>query len=87
MTVIPNAYEPILEGYLGERVVVETIQTDKTLEQVGVLQEYSSKYVLVRDVEYLPEPPPKVDSIGTQSAKFDVAFVRPISNVRHLACK
>jgi hypothetical protein len=85
--VIPNAYEPALEEYLGKRVVVETILPDKTLEQTGVLQEYSSKYVLVRDVEYLAEPPPKTDAMPQQVRTFDVAFVRPLSNVRHLAVR
>lgn len=87
MTVIPNAYEPVLEKYLGERVVVETVVQEKVIEQVGVLQEYSSKYVLVRDVEYIAEPPPRLETSPAESGKFDIVFLRPISNVRHLACR
>jgi hypothetical protein len=85
--VIPNAYEPVLEKYLGKRVVVETILPDKALEQIGVLQEYSSKYVLVRDVEYLADNPPKTEAMPQQPRTFDVAFVRPLSNIRHLALR
>jgi hypothetical protein len=85
ISVVPNAYEPILEKYLGRRIVVETLQAEaKSIEQIGVLQEYSSKYLLVRDVELLPEIPP-LGEPALQSKEFDVVFPRPANVVRHLA--
>lgn len=81
---VPNAYEPILEKYLGRQIIVETPRGDTIVQQSGVLQEYSAKYILVRDVDLLPEGPPKVcDSLSDH--QFDVAFPRSINWVRHLA--
>ena len=82
---VPNAYEPILEKYLGSRVVVETLEGDKVLEQVGVLQEYSAKYVLARSVEYLQALPPQVQGPLRDETRFDVVFPRQMNSVRHRA--
>jgi hypothetical protein len=81
---IPNAYEPILERYLGHQIVVETLRGEKLIEQSGVLQEYSAKYVLVRDVDLLEEKPPDIPA-NLFDERFDVAFPRTSNLVRHLA--
>ncbi|MGV3774446.1 MAG: hypothetical protein ACO1QB_16215 [Verrucomicrobiales bacterium] len=85
ISVIPNSYEPVLEKYLGQYVVVETIQDKMTYEHAGVLQEYTAKYVLVRDVEFLKELPPAIEGMGLSHCNFDVAFARPANTVRHRA--
>jgi hypothetical protein len=86
ISVVPNAYEPILEKYLGHRTVVETLQVDaKPIEQSGILQEYSSKYLLVRDVALLPEMPPGIAEESSFDSQFDVVFPRPANVIRHLA--
>jgi hypothetical protein len=84
---VPNAYEPILEKYLGSEVVVETLEQDKVFEQVGVLQEYSAKYVLTRAVEFLQHIPPTVQSPTRDDRHFDVVFPRQMNSVRHLALR
>jgi hypothetical protein len=85
INVVPNAYEPVLENHLGKRVVVESVQPDKILEQTGVLQEYSAKYILVRAAEFLQDLPPAVESAASTNSHFDVIFPRQIHSVRHLA--
>jgi hypothetical protein len=40
-----NAYDPILERFVGKRVVVETSKDGKTIEVPGILKEYSSKFM------------------------------------------
>jgi len=85
VNVVPNAYEPILEKYLGQKVVVETLEQDKVTEQVGVLQEYSAKYVLARTVEFLQHLPPRVTGPLVDDQRFDVIFLRQTNSVRHLA--
>jgi hypothetical protein len=87
ITVIPNSYEPILEKYLGRWVVVQTPIDKEIHEQAGILQEYTSKYALVRDVEYLKEPPPQAPGIPGSGANFDVAFSRPLNAIRHVAVR
>jgi hypothetical protein len=85
INVVPNAYEPVLEKYLGRNVVVESIRADKILEQAGILQEYSSKYILVRAAELLQELPPAAEAGSPVANHFDVIFPRQIHSVRHLA--
>jgi len=48
---IPNAWEPILEKYLGNPVVVERRAESELLLESGILEDYSSKYLLLRDVK------------------------------------
>jgi small nuclear ribonucleoprotein (snRNP)-like protein len=78
-----NAYEPILEKYLGKDVVVEIMVGEQWIEQVGLLEEYSDKFVLARDVSLhmtvlVPE------ELGPKE-HIDIAFPRAHSVVRHLA--
>ena len=48
---IPNAWEPILEKYLGNSVAVERKTDSELLLESGILEDYSSKYLLLRDVK------------------------------------
>lgn len=82
--VIPNAYEPILEKYLGHKVVVER-EPEETHEEAGVLQEYTAKFILVRDVQLIEEAPPDPALSQIANEIFDVIFPRPLYLVRHLA--
>ena len=48
---VPNAWEPILEKYLGQRVAIEREIEGKIYSlKVVYLEDYSSKYLLLRDV-------------------------------------
>lgn len=85
ISAVPNAYEPILEKYLGRLVVIESLAEQKVVEQKGVLQEYSSRFILARDVEFLPELPPQFTSMQSFDERFDVVFPRPANVVRNLA--
>jgi len=86
VSVVSNAYEPILEKYLGHPVVVTTVDDTKHFQQSGVLQEYSAKYILTRDVEFLPDLPP-TSSTEPLDYQYDVVFPRQWNQVRHLALR
>lgn len=76
---VPNAYEPVLEKYLSKQVIVEILEDREVMEFAGLLQEYSGKYLLLRNVAYKPE----ID-IGTPlPSRFDVIFPRNKAIVRH----
>jgi len=76
---VPNAYEPVLEKYLSKQVIVETLEDGEVMEFAGLLQEYSGKYLLLRNVAYKPA----ID-IGTPLPnRFDVIFPRNKAIVRH----
>ncbi len=78
---VPNAYEPVLEKYLGKTVVVEMLEGGEVLEFSGLLQEYSGAYLLLRNVAYSPD----VDSGRPLPDRFDVVFPRTLALVRHRA--
>jgi small nuclear ribonucleoprotein (snRNP)-like protein len=76
---VPNSYEPVLEKYLSKQVVVEMLENDEVIELAGVLQEYSGKYLLLRDVAYQPD----VDIGSPLPERFDIIFPRNRALVRH----
>ena len=45
-----SAYEPILERYIGRKVVLETIDSEPVREFCGILKDYSEEFICVLDV-------------------------------------
>lgn len=82
--VIPNAYEPILEKYIGGEVVLETLLPTDQPQQVAVLEEYTDRYILVRQLE-LKMTLPLAEVAAVEIVYFDAVFARPGSSVRHAA--
>jgi small nuclear ribonucleoprotein (snRNP)-like protein len=76
---VPNTYEPVLEKYLSKQVVVEMLEDGQVVEFIGLLQEYSGKYLLLRNVALQP----KVDTGQPLPKCFDVIFPRSQALVRH----
>lgn len=76
---IPNAYEPVLEKYLSKQVVVEMLQDGNVIEFAGLLQEYSGKYLLLRNVAYKPD----LETGQPHPERFDIIFPRSKALVRH----
>ncbi|MEN7972883.1 MAG: hypothetical protein ABFR47_03515 [Verrucomicrobiota bacterium] len=76
---VPNTYEPVLEKYLGRQVIVEMLEDGVVVEFAGLLQEYSGKYLLLRNVAYSPD----VDTGTPLPERFDVIFPRSKALVRH----
>jgi len=75
---VAASYEPLLESYIGRRVVLEVIKDDTIVEYVGVLKEYSADFIEIMDVDY-PDP----DRGCT--CKADLIVPRKLGLVRHLA--
>ncbi|MHC4460752.1 MAG: hypothetical protein ACYS6W_07785 [Planctomycetota bacterium] len=74
---VGTSFEPLLERYIGRRVVLELIKGDKVIEYCGVLKEYTSEFVEIMDVNY------KVK--GDQPARrADLVVPRKLGVVRHL---
>ena len=49
---VGSSYEPLLERYIGHKVVIDMIKGDKALEYCGVLKEYTAEFVEIMDVNY-----------------------------------
>ena len=82
---VPNAWEPILEKYRGHRVVVERKTKTGLVKESGVLEDYSSEYLLVREVIARDE-----ELLGflekngaIRDAQNDFLYARAHSVVRH----
>ncbi len=52
---VGTSYDPLLEHYVGTRVVLELVEDDEVHEHVGVLKEYSAEFLEMLDV-YFPLP-------------------------------
>jgi hypothetical protein len=82
---VPNAWEPILEKYRGQKVIIERQGKKGGVFEAGLLEDYSSSYLLVREVEI------KEDSLLEELSGFklkgnrsyDVLFLRKVSIIRN----
>jgi hypothetical protein len=68
-----NAYDPILERYIGEKVVIEVTYADRKEEYLGILKEYTSTFMELLNVSYiyLVNLPFK----GQGSGKFEISGI------------
>jgi len=74
---VGTSFEPLLERYIGHRVVLELIKGDKLFEYSGVLKDYTAEFVEIMDVNYeLKEEQPK--------RKADMVVPRKYGIIRHL---
>ena len=87
--VIPNAWEPVLETYRGRHVVVESGSTENPCKEWGILEDYSDKYLLVREVTMIETPIDEDAVIKGKAVRsgtvFDVLYQRSSALVRHSA--
>lgn len=88
---LPNAYEPVLEKYIGGFVVLNCTENNQPKEEIGILQDYSVQYLLLRDVvpsgTLPPELAPAASATETEMRALDIVFPRASAWVRHRARK
>jgi len=75
---VGTSFEPLLEQYIGHKVVLEMIKGDKVLEYCGVLKEYTAEFIEIMNVSYkvAEDQPPRIA---------DLVVPRKLGLVRHLA--
>ncbi|MHC4911521.1 MAG: hypothetical protein ACYTE5_00770 [Planctomycetota bacterium] len=76
MGTVGTSYEPLLERYIGHKVVLEVIKGDKIFEYCGVLKEYTAEFVEIMDVDYKA-----AEEAGRRA---DLVVPRKYGVVRHL---
>ncbi len=75
---VGTSFEPLLERYIGRKVVLELIKGDKIFEYCGVLKDYTAEFVEIMDVNYqIKEDQP--------ARTADLVVPRKLGVVRHLA--
>lgn len=72
-----TAYEPLLEKYIGHRVVAEFLHQDQPVEIPGVLKDYTAEFLELLDVEYWFNG-------STKKKRADILLPRKRATVRHL---
>jgi hypothetical protein len=72
-----TSFEPLLERYIGHKVVLELIKGDRIFEYSGVLKEYTAEFVEIMDVNYAVK-----EDQPTRTA--DLVVPRKHGIIRHL---
>lgn len=74
---VGTSFEPLLERYIGHKVVLEMIKGDKVLEYCGVLKDYTAEFIEIMDVNYSIKQ-------GEPTRKADLVVPRKLGLIRHL---
>ncbi|MHC4616865.1 MAG: hypothetical protein ACYTEQ_03835 [Planctomycetota bacterium] len=77
MGAVGASYEPLLEKYIGHKVVLELIRGDKLLEYCGVLKDYTAEFIEIMDVNYKAKE-------DEQARIVDLVAFRKYGVIRHL---
>ena len=72
------SYEPLLEKYIGSKVVLEMVKAEKVIEYPCILKDYTAQFIEIMDVDYSI-------TAESDSRKADMIIPRNIGRVRHLA--
>ena len=82
---VPNAWEPILEKYRGKEVAVERKSTTGEVYESGILEDYSNRFLLLRDVKISdPEILTGLLACGrSNSNAYDVLYSRSQTILRY----
>jgi len=73
---VGNAYDKLLEKYIGHKIVFDMIKGEKVYQYSGILKDYTSNYLELLDVNY---------DIADKNARLaDIIVPQKIGIVRHL---
>ncbi|MDD5459823.1 MAG: hypothetical protein PHF37_10580 [Phycisphaerae bacterium] len=70
-----TSYEPLLEYYIGRKVILKLMKGDKITDFTGILKDYTADFIEIMDVDY-----PAGENL-TQKA--DMVVPRKYGLVRH----
>jgi len=74
---VGTSFEPLLERYIGHKVVLELVKGDKIFEYCGVLKEYTADFLEIMDVDYKVQADEPI-------RKADLVVPRKYGVIRHL---
>jgi small nuclear ribonucleoprotein (snRNP)-like protein len=76
ITTIGTSYEPILERYIGRKVVLALAEGEEKEEYSGILKDYTTEFITILDTEYK-------GSGAEELRKADLVIPRSASVIRH----
>ena len=71
-----TTYDPLLERYIGHRVVIELLEGDEIHEHVGIFKNYSADFIEVLEVQYPQNQTLSLSSDGVYQSERLVVFGR-----------
>ena len=74
---VGTSFEPLLERYIGHRVVLELIKGEKIFKYSGVLKDYTAEFIEIMDIDY-------TITKDQPARKADLVVLRKYGVVRHL---
>lgn len=78
MGTVGTSYEPLLEKYIGDKVVLEVLRGENVVEYCGVLREYTAEFIEIMDVSYKTRT-------EEETQKADIIVPRKYGVVRHIS--
>jgi hypothetical protein len=78
---VGTLYDPLLERYIGSRVVIEVQEGDEVHEHVGIFKDYSADFIEVLDVHY-PQPQTVAVSAGGKFEGQGIVVIRESGSIR-----
>ena len=73
---VGSAYDPLLEKYIGHKIVFDLIKGEKINQYTGILKNYTANYIEILDVMY--------DIENTEAKLADIIIPQKIGIIRHL---
>ena len=77
MSSVGTSFEPLLERYIGHRVILEFIKVEKIFKYSGVLKDYTADFIEIMDIDYIVKK-------GQPARKADLVVPRKYGVIRHL---
>jgi len=78
ISVAGTSFEPLLEKYIGRKVLLELLKDKQAFEYCGILKEYTAAFIEIMDVDYKTEQ-------NQTPRKADLVVPRICGIIRHLA--
>ena len=74
---VGSSYDPILEKYIGHKIVFDFIKGEEVKQYSGILKNYTANYIEILDVLYETE--------GRKASIADIIVPQKLGIIRHLA--
>ena len=76
ITTLGASYEPILERYVGKKIVVAVMRDGEKTEYTGIFKDYTTEFIEIMDIQFALE--------GDETPrKADMVIPRALGTVRH----
>lgn len=64
-----HGYDPLLENFIGQKMVFEVVEDDEVHEHVGIFKHYSADFIEILDVQFPQRQALTIEAAGVQTAR------------------